>query len=334
VTAAATILFYDYEIFYGHTMRWLRVACAVYLLAVCSRVCLGLANPDNTIGYGELEEEWRGEVVHLSWAPRAFLLKGFLSPEECDHIINIAKPMMTKSGVVDNETGKSKESDVRTSTGTFFDKGHDEIIQRIEKRVAQVTMVPVDNQEGLQVLHYTDGQKYEPHYDYFHDAYNQRQENGGQRLLTVLIYLTTPEEGGETVFPDAEKKVTGEGWSECALQGHANKAVRGDAMMFYSLKPDGTLDGTSLHGSCPTTKGDKWSATKWIHVGKFGGSAATAKAKWGDCVDQHESCSEWAYFDECKKNPGYMMTNCRLSCKVCTPGEKKPAEGEAAAGSA
>lgn len=34
------------------------------------------------------QEEWRGEVVHLSWSPRAFLLKGFLSDEECDHLIN------------------------------------------------------------------------------------------------------------------------------------------------------------------------------------------------------------------------------------------------------
>jgi hypothetical protein len=27
----------------------------------------------------------------------------------------------------------------------------------------QVTMVPVENQEGIQVLHYEHGQKYEPH---------------------------------------------------------------------------------------------------------------------------------------------------------------------------
>lgn len=33
-----------------------------------------------------------------------------------------------------------------------------------------------------------------------------------------------------------------------------------------SLHPDGTLDPASLHGSCPTLKGNKWSATKWIHV--------------------------------------------------------------------
>jgi hypothetical protein len=50
---------------------------------------------------------------------------------------------MVKSHVVDNETGKSKDSDIRTSTGTFFAKGEDEIIARIEKRVAQVTMIPM-----------------------------------------------------------------------------------------------------------------------------------------------------------------------------------------------
>ncbi len=42
--------------------------------------------------------------------------------------------------------------------------------------------------------------------------YNQREENGGQRIATVLMYLSTPEEGGETVFPQAEKKVGG--WRE------------------------------------------------------------------------------------------------------------------------
>jgi len=39
--------------------------------------------------------------------------------------------------------------------------------------------------------------------DYFHDALNQRVEMGGQRILTMLMYLSTPDEGGETVFPDA-----------------------------------------------------------------------------------------------------------------------------------
>ena len=31
--------------------------------------------------------------------------------------------------------------------------------------------------------------------------------------------------------------------------------------MFYSLLPNGTVDNASRHGSCPTTQGEKWSAT-------------------------------------------------------------------------
>jgi prolyl 4-hydroxylase len=41
--------------------------------------------------------------------------------------------------------------------------------------------------EGLQVLHYEVGQKYEPHFDYFLDEFNTK--NGGQRMATVLMYL-------------------------------------------------------------------------------------------------------------------------------------------------
>ena len=85
------------------------------------------------------------------------------------------------------------------------------------------------------------------------------------------MYLSTVEEGGETVFPsaDPEEWVTGEGWSPCARKGMAVRPVKGDAVMFYSLDTDGhSPDPFSLHGSCPTERGEKWSATKWVHVGR------------------------------------------------------------------
>lgn len=86
----------------------------------------------------DLQEDWRGEIHQLSWKPRAFLLKGFLTEDECDHIIALAKPHMEKSEVADEETGQGVESDVRTSTGTFLETAQDETIAAIEKRVAQV----------------------------------------------------------------------------------------------------------------------------------------------------------------------------------------------------
>ncbi|KAL1223258.1 putative prolyl 4-hydroxylase 7 [Cardamine amara subsp. amara] len=38
-------------------------------------------------------------VTQLSWTPRAFLYKEFLSNEECDHLINLAKGKLQKSMV-------------------------------------------------------------------------------------------------------------------------------------------------------------------------------------------------------------------------------------------
>ncbi|KAL0552676.1 hypothetical protein IC582_011794 [Cucumis melo] len=40
----------------------------------------------------------------------------------------------------------------------------------------------------------------------------------------------------------------------------------GDALLFWSLKPDSTLDPTSLHGSSPVIEGDKWVGVKLMHV--------------------------------------------------------------------
>ena len=50
------------------------------------------------------------------------------------------------------------------------------------------------------------------------------------------------------------------------VQGLAVKAIRGDAVLFYSLLPNGTVDPLSEHGSCTTLKGEKYSATKWVRA--------------------------------------------------------------------
>lgn len=50
---------------------------------------------------------------------------------------------MEVSAVVDSRTGQSKKSHVRTSTGAFFGRSFDDVIRRIEKRIAQVTMIPI-----------------------------------------------------------------------------------------------------------------------------------------------------------------------------------------------
>ncbi|BFG26761.1 hypothetical protein CerSpe_130350 [Prunus speciosa] len=262
-------------------------------------------------------------VIQLSWRPRAFLYKGFLSEEECDHLIEIAKDKLEKSMVADNESGKSIESEVRTSSGMFLQKAQDEVVANIEARIAAWTFLPIENGESIQILHYEHGQKYEPHFDYFHDKANQ--ELGGHRVATVLMYLSNVEKGGETVFPNTEAQMSqskDEDASDCAKQGYSVKPYKGDALMFFSLHPDATTDPSSLHGSCPVIEGEKWSATKWIHVRSFEKSIKHAVS--GDCADENDNCPLWAKAGECEKNPTYMVGSkglpgfCRKSCNMCS----------------
>ena len=44
-----------------------------------------------------VQELWRGEVQQLSWTPRAFLMKGFLSEQECEYMIGKVSRRLRKS---------------------------------------------------------------------------------------------------------------------------------------------------------------------------------------------------------------------------------------------
>lgn len=218
--------------------------------------------------YGSQAAEDGPWIELISWEPRAYVYHNFLTHAEADHLVGLAAPHMAKSQVVDTDTGKFKFDNVRTSSGFFLKRGQDEIIKRLEHRIAEWTRLPVENGEPFHILRYQKGEKYDAHMDAFYDQPNQ--VNGGQRVATVLMYLSDVEEGGETVFPDSKVRPTEEEaakFSECGRRGLAVKPRKGAALLFWSLQPDGkTKDMHSLHGGCPVIKGDKWSATKWIRV--------------------------------------------------------------------
>ena len=91
------------------------------------------------------------------------------------------------------------------------------------------------------------GGQYEPHYDYSrreNDLYNNR------RIATWLSYLSTVEQGGGTVFTNAGVHV---------------RSIRGTAVFWYNLLPNGSGDTRTRHAACPVLKGNKWVSNKWIH---------------------------------------------------------------------
>ncbi|KAL5198286.1 hypothetical protein ABZP36_001798 [Zizania latifolia] len=261
-------------------------------------------------------------VTAVSWRPRIFVYRGFLSDDECDHFVKLGKKKMQRSMVADRNSGANVMSEVRTSSGMFLDKRQDPVVSRIEKRIAAWTFLPEENAENIQILRYEHGQKYDPHFDYFQDKVNQAL--GGHRYATVLMYLSTVEKGGETVFPNAEgweSQPKDDTFSECAHRGLAVKPVKGDAVLFFSLHVDGVPDPLSLHGSCPVIQGEKWSAPKWIHIRSYEHQPISKETK--GCSDNSARCAKWAEAGECEKNPVYMVGaegapgNCRKSCGIC-----------------
>mmetsp|Transcript_19849 Transcript_19849/g.58984 ORF Transcript_19849/g.58984 Transcript_19849/m.58984 type:complete len:368 (-) Transcript_19849:230-1333(-) len=279
----------------------------------------------------------RGGLQVLSWDPRIFVYRNFLSDEECDAIKTAAAPRLYRSGVVDAVTGASKNDDIRTSKGMFFTHAETPFIKTIEERLARITMTHPYQGEGIQVLKYQIGEKYGPHHDYFSHA--AADEGGGNRLVTALMYLSDVEEGGETVFPKVavpagQKK---EHYSECAMQGLAHKPRKGDVTVFWSIRNDGTFDHRSLHGSCPVIKGEKWSATKWIHIAKLN-QGHVERVKFvpppppdvAGCTNRQTMCQHWAESGECEDNPGYMIAtkerpgDCLKACNRCDLGPNDP----------
>lgn len=75
--------------------------------------------------------------------------------------------------------------------------------------------------------------------------------------------------------------------------------LAGMALLFYSLKPTGESDYSSMHTGCPVIDGIKWTATKWIHTGPFheewinSPESTDQKRDPEICMDYDERCSGW-----------------------------------------
>lgn len=185
-------------------------------------------------------------------SPRILLFQHLLTDAECDALIQLSRGRMARSPVVNPDTGDESLIDARTSMGAMFQVGEHALIQRIEARIAAVTGVPAEHGEGLQILNYKPGGEYQPHYDFFNPkrpGEAGQLKVGGQRIATLVIYLNNPPAGGATAFPRIGLEVT---------------PVKGNAVYFSYLLPDGSLDEGTLHAGLPVTSGEKWIATKWL----------------------------------------------------------------------
>ena len=198
------------------------------------------------------------DILFALNAPRIILFGNFLSHEECDELRALAEPKLSRSTVVDAQSGSFEVHPARTSRGGHFLRGENELIRRIEARIADLLGCPEENGEPIQILHYLPGAEYKAHFDYFDPNMPGAQKvlaTGGQRVATLIMYLNDVISGGSTVFPEV-------GMDVLPKKGHA--------VFFAYATEDGQVDPRTLHGGSPVREGEKWIATKWIRQRRYG----------------------------------------------------------------
>ena len=212
------------------------------------------------------------KLIASSVAPRVFEIDNFLSVFECQVLMNLANLQGLRPSTV--ASGSKKDSaDMKTcsSTNAWIARDTSDIIDTIYRRAADVFNIDdsllrhrsshhhdqasqASIAESLQIVHYSKKQEYSPHHDFTYPSITNRYQPS--RFATLLFYLNTVQQGGETTFP---RSINGRNHD-----GLLVKPVMGKAVLFYNILPDGNLDDLSQHGSNPVEKGEKWIGNLWL----------------------------------------------------------------------
>lgn len=186
--------------------------------------------------------------VQVSERPYVRRFNKLMSAEECEYLIGISARYLRPAQIVDQESGDGRRSDLRTnSVGVLWPEHQDLVVHALNLRLAATAGLPPENGEMINVLMYRPGEEYRPHYDFF-PVEAAKADPSGQRVRTLLVYLNTDYDAGETRFLVAGMKIKGE---------------VGDAILFHNCDAAGAPDKSSLHAGTPVAHGQKWLLSKW-----------------------------------------------------------------------
>jgi prolyl 4-hydroxylase len=204
---------------------------------------ISFANPDyNILSFANKSDPYIRPIV----------IENFLSDKECDRIIEYSKNKLS-----DSKTVGGLDKKTRNSRQHWINK-NDKLVKHIYKNASEKFKFSLENTEDFQVVNYKNKQFFNQHYDACCDKNKHCLDfikNGGQRVLTILIYLNDEFTGGETHFPNLNLKI---------------KPKKGKAVIFYSLATDtNKCHPYALHAGLPIKNGEKWIANIWVRERKY-----------------------------------------------------------------
>lgn len=204
------------------------------------------------IDFAPIKTEY-ADVHMLNHSPFVGFKEAVVSPEECDYLITLATGKLKRAKVTLDE-----ENDItpgRSGSNCWLRYAEDATVKKIGERIASLVGIPLENAEAMQIIHYGPEQEYRSHYDAY-DLTSVRGQrccvNGGQRLVTALVYLNDVVEGGGTRFAKLNTEI---------------EAKQGRMALFNNVGEDYNYPHKdSLHAGTAVIEGEKWAFNIWFHA--------------------------------------------------------------------
>ncbi|MBL4963932.1 prolyl hydroxylase family protein [Bacillus halotolerans] len=172
-------------------------------------------------------------------------------PTECRELIKLAESKLMPSTVL-SERGEVY-SQRRISEQVWLPHQSQAIVYQLSQRIAAIVDRPINHAEHLQIARYQIGGKFDVHsdcYDLNTVAGREAAFQNGQRIVTAMLYLNTPDMGGETFFPELNLQIS---------------PSEGKLLVFENCKRGSTEPHPcSIHAGLPVKKGQKWIANLWF----------------------------------------------------------------------
>ena len=182
-------------------------------------------------------------VGHFDFArPLLWTVPDLLTGAECDEVVALAAASVWQPATVNRQQGRQVDARLRDSDtavlrgSTWGPRLWERVRPRVpatmsredERTGQRLEMSPCGVFEPVRVYRYEVGQHFGLHQDqsYFRD-------DGARSLLTLMVYLNDGFGGGETDFPEQERRVV---------------PRRGEALLFQHML---------LHAGRPVTSGTK-----------------------------------------------------------------------------
>jgi len=177
-----------------------------------------------------------------------YLIDDFLSESECADLVAAGDSRLRPSGL----TVDVPDSYYRTSKTCDLGLLDHPTVRVVSRRICDTLGIPDDRAEVMQLQKYEVGEEFKRHTDYFEpgtDEYTRFCGGIGNRTWTFMIYLSPVEEGGGTRFFAIDKTI---------------QPKPGTAVVWNSLRPDGTPNPNTMHAGMPVIRGTKCIVTQWF----------------------------------------------------------------------